>query len=583
MSEQQPPSGPFGDAPAGTPEYLDHESGAPIPPEPDGGQPTAGRSRRTTLLVGGGVVGLLAIGAGAWAALNFFQQGAQPAEALPASTVAYASIDLDPSGGQKIDAFRTLNKFPAFKDQVGIHSVDDARRKIGEALISASGCDLSYDSDIGPWLGDRAAVAAVDLGDPQPAPVVVVQSTDDAKADAGMHTLLTCGDHPATDVAYDVHDGWVVMGQTQDVVGRVEAATDKSSLADDPTYQKWTGALGDAGVVNMYAAPAAGDYLARQLAGLQSTFGGYGLAGDSGTFSYDGSVPGATASASSSAVSSAYHAKAAVSGNASDPFGGVLKNFQGAAATIRFTGDGLELATASDPGLAQSGLASDQGGALVSRLPADTAAAFGIGLKPGWALALANRFAASSGDGRTGQDLLDMLSRQSGLDLPADAETLLGTSSAISISKTFDYEAMVESSDGTGVPVALTVRGDAAAIEKVLAKLRAKAGSDPSATAALASDSSGDLVVVGPTPEYRKEILAGGTLGSTAAFGDVVPEASRASEVLYVNLDDLEHAVSQAAAGDRSVIDNLAPLEAFGFSTWTDGDVTRASVKISTN
>ena len=132
MSEQQPPADVHGESsgpgPGGTPEYLDYGSGAPIPPESPGARPAARRSRRTPLLVGGGVVGLLALGAGAWAALNFFQQGAQPAQALPASTVAYASIDLDPSGGQKIDAFRTLEKFPAFKDEVGIHSVDDVRK-----------------------------------------------------------------------------------------------------------------------------------------------------------------------------------------------------------------------------------------------------------------------------------------------------------------------------------------------------------------------------------------------------------------------------------------------------------------------
>ena len=114
---------------------------------------------------------MLAVGAGAWAAVSFFQQGAQPAEALPSTTVAYASVDLDPSGSQKIDAFRTLDKFPAFKDQVDIHSVDDVRQKLGDELIKSLGCDgLTFADDIDPWLGNRAAVAAVDLGNPEPRP-----------------------------------------------------------------------------------------------------------------------------------------------------------------------------------------------------------------------------------------------------------------------------------------------------------------------------------------------------------------------------------------------------------------------------
>src|SRR5690242_17332532 len=99
MSEQQPPSG--------TPEYLESGAGAPIPPEvaPPTEPGSKGGSKRVWW-VAGGAVALLGLGAGAWAALGFFQQGAQPAEALPSTTVGYLSIDLDPAGGQKIDAFK---------------------------------------------------------------------------------------------------------------------------------------------------------------------------------------------------------------------------------------------------------------------------------------------------------------------------------------------------------------------------------------------------------------------------------------------------------------------------------------------
>ena len=76
------------------------------------------------------MVGLVAVGVGAWAAYNFLTTGPQPAEALPAKTLGYVSIDLDPSGGQKIEALQTLNKFPAFKDYVGINADDDLRKEI---------------------------------------------------------------------------------------------------------------------------------------------------------------------------------------------------------------------------------------------------------------------------------------------------------------------------------------------------------------------------------------------------------------------------------------------------------------------
>src|SRR4029077_3871652 len=119
------------------------------------------------------------------------------------------------------------------------------------------------------------------------------------------------------------------------------------------------------------------------------------------------------------------------------------------------------------------------------------------------------------------------------------------------------FEAAAMSSDGEGVPVALTVRGDAAAIVKVLDKVRAQ---DPRGATVLGSDSSRSLVVVGPTAAYRHEVLAGGDLGDSDAFRSVVPEAGDASVVVYVNVDDLQKMVAQLSEGDHHLVDNIAPL-----------------------
>jgi hypothetical protein len=556
LSEQQPPSG--------TPEYLDSASGATFLPQdaPPDGAPRSRRSRRTTWLVGGGLVGALALGAGAWAVVSFFQQGAQPAEALPSTTLAYVSVDLDPSGSQKIDAFRTLDKFPAFKDEVGIHSVDDVRQKLGDELIKGLDCDdLTFAGDIDPWLGNRAAVAAVDLGNPNPDPVVVVQVSDEGKAKAALGKLASCGDDPA-DVAYALHDGWAVFAGDRDAVDEVVSETDHATLADDASYQKWTKAVGDSGVVNLYAAPAAGRYLADHLDNLENDLGDLGAGG--GSFM-------------SSATNAGHTSRP---GGGSGAFADVLKDFAGAAATVRFTGDGLELATAADPALTKGGVASDQGGTLVEKLPDDTAAAIGLGLAPGWLGRYADQMSQAFGGGRSGRQMLDRLSRGSGLDLPDDIETLLGSSTALSISKDFDFEAASMSSDGEGVPVALTVRGDADAIEQVLDKVRAQ---DPRGATVLGSDSGHGLVVVGPTAAYRHEVLTGGDLGDSDAFRSVVPEAGDASVVVYVNVDDLQKMVGQLSEGDHQVVDNIAPLKAFGFSGWIDDGVARTSLKISTD
>ena len=169
MSSSQPPGGPQG------PEYLEQGSGAPL--GPDRGRTSGGRSgRRTGVLAAVGVAGLALVGGGVWAATSFLGTGAQPAEALPAGTLGYASVDLDPSGAQNIEAIRTLRKFPAFREKVGLNTDDDVRRKIFEEIEKEVDCQgLDYADDIEPWLGDRAAVAAVDTGAEEPSPVFVVQ------------------------------------------------------------------------------------------------------------------------------------------------------------------------------------------------------------------------------------------------------------------------------------------------------------------------------------------------------------------------------------------------------------------------
>ena len=113
--------------------------------------------QRAEALVAGGAV----VAGGAWAATSFFATGAQPAEALPDSTVAYLSVDLDPSGGQKIEAIKTLRKFPGFADNVDLETDDDLRERLFEEITSSGECEgLDYAADVEPWLGSRAAMAA---------------------------------------------------------------------------------------------------------------------------------------------------------------------------------------------------------------------------------------------------------------------------------------------------------------------------------------------------------------------------------------------------------------------------------------
>ena len=121
----------------------------------------------------------------------------------------------------------------------------------------------------------------------------------------------------------------------------------------------------------------------------------------------------------------------------------------------------------------------------------------------------------------------------------------------------FDIEAASSTATtASGLPVAATVKGDPAAIETVLDKLRAKTGRP----AFLGSDSSGDLVVIGPTPEYRQHVLAGGHLGDDDTFRSVVPDAGAASSVFYVDIDVARAGHPEGRGrGDQETVDNSRP------------------------
>ena len=409
-------------------------------------------------------------------------------------------------------------------------------------------------------------MAAVDLGHSNPDPVSVIQVTDEDKAKAGLqpadHLRRPSHDRPRLRACTTAGPSWP---SSQDDVDQVVSETDHASLADDPTYQKWTKALGDSGVVTLYAAPAAGDYLAGQVDRLQNQLGGLGVATSGGS------------AFTSSSASTTYHATVPADPNGLDQ---VLKDFKGAAATVRFTGSGLELATRQRP----------------DSLPVQPRQRPGWGRRPG-----AARRHRSGDRGRaevragsptsptasrrtpvqgSGQQLLHQLGQESGLHVPDDVETLLGSSTAISIGKDFDYEAASMSADGTGVPVAVTVKGDPAAIEKVLQKIRAQGP----AAAALDSDSSGDLTAIGPTAGVPPAGAGRWPSGRHRHLPRRDPRcrSRRRRGLRRPRLRSTRSSRSWRRATEQ-VADNVSPLRAFGFSSWMDGDVARTSLEITTD
>jgi hypothetical protein len=553
------------------------------------------------------VVGLVAVGVGAWAAYSFLTTGPQPAEALPANTLGYASIDLDPSGGQKIEALKTLNKFPAFKDYVGINADDDLRKEIFSRIQDQANCDdIDYADDIEPWLGDRAAFAAVDLGGEDPDPVVVIQVKDADKAGTGLDKIKDCGD--SDELGWAVEGDWAVVAESDDVADKVVAATKKGSLADDEDFKKWTDEAGDPGVVTLYAGPEAGDYLADHADDLfgfplglvtgtttecSASLSDDGITSEENcadafpgddemcsngdTYDDSGDSPDGTTDPTDPPLCSD---SVPGVGAISDDLKAQFRDFKGLAVTVRFNDGAIEVEAAGDSSLGGTTFLS--GGAtadVVQSLPSDTGAVLGLGFKEGWFGDLIDYAAPYAGT--DSDELLSQLSDMTGLDLPADAETLAGDSAALALGSDFDPESFLSSNDGSDIPIALKIKGDPDEIEKVLDKLRESAG--PQANV-LESDADGDVIVIGPNADYRADVLKDGGLGDNDVFKDVVREADRAQTILFIDVDEFEDAIADAAGdSDQEFIDNLKPISGLGVTAWVDDDVSHSVFRLATN
>jgi len=245
-----------------------------------------------------------------------------------------------------------------------------------------------------------------------------------------------------------------------------------------------------------------------------------------------------------------------------DDLAAELKDFQGAAATLRFDGGSLELEAAGDTGkdVTGSGDLAD----LVGNLPDDTALAYGMGLDPGWLDDLLGS-----------DDLVQELEEATGLDLPDDAETLLGQAAVLSVGGDVDVDEFFDSPDGSGVPVGLTVQGDTDAIQDVLARVGEET--------VLANDSDGDLIAIGPDADYRSQLLEGGDLGSTGTFRDAVPDADGAAMILYADVDVAAGLLTGSGVTDDEVGENLEPLGALGISARVDDGISHVVLQVTTD
>lgn len=512
MSTNEPPQ----------PEYLGpvvESAGSPTDLSEGPSQP---RGRRTAAVTAGMVAVVAAMGAGAYGFAQLMPGGSSPATAVPASAIGYVSLDLDPSAGQKIEAIKMMRAFPGLRKELDISSEADLRRTVfEEALDGQPDCSATYARDVEPWVGKRVALAAVPRSG-KVEPLIVLQVTDQDKARAGVRTLDRCqtGDKP-TGVAF-VGDYMLLTEGLAGATAMAESA-EAAPLAEDATFTTWMERAGAPGIVTMYGAPAAGATLAemgREAAG--------GL-----------SASGAPDRRLETAV----------------------KDFEGAVGVVRFE-DGAVEAEFSSKGLGSAVAGADVTAPDIRTLPDTTAVALSVSLADGWVEALAS-------DEVGLQAMMGEVERETGLRLPDDLETLLGSGFDVSMDASADFEELAGAAGPVTFPFGMRIKGDPATITPVLDKLTADVPPDM-----LTVRQSDDLVAVGFSPDHVASLLTEGDLGDNAALGRAVPDVDRSTGTVFVDFDAdggwLERHLK--SFGNQEAARNVAPLEAFGVGGWRDGD-----------
>jgi hypothetical protein len=484
--------------------------------------------RRTGVMIAvvGGVVAAIALPLAGFAAYNMLSGGgSQPHDVLPADAIAYARVDVDPSASQKVEALQLLDKFPAFEEATGIDDPrDDVRRAVFEAIKADTGCELDFEEDVDPWLGERFGVAVLPSSDgAEPDIAVAVQVKDEDLARTGLEELLACGsDQPDGPEGVAFHDGYAVLAETQELADGFVESAQSDPLAENSSFAADMDKLGEQGVASLW-------------------FDGEGV--------FD-------------AIRSSEGAKVFGSDVAADLQNAVQSSYRSGAVAFRVDDSHGELATVVT-GDAYEAL--DDAGTASADLPDSTAVALGLADGDRWIDQQWDSLLNLASEGQDPQQVLDQLESQLGVSLPEDLKTLLGTNFALALDGS-GLSDVLTSGDPSTVRLGARVETDAdefAAVFDSLETIAAQAGV-PFKFAQAEFDGG---VAVASSSEYADILAEGGSLGDTAKFQEAVKDSGDAQSYVYVDMDAIEPLLMPDDAADREVLDNIEPIEALGVSS----------------
>ena len=201
--------------------------------DPDGGAPFTGATSSVSRPLPSGAratalttaVSLVLVGGVVTAAVRGAGHGGSAESLAPASSFAFAQVDLSLADGQSSALSSFLDHFPNSPSRKGHGSLRD--RLLAAMMRDSSHPHVDYAKDVKPWLGDRAAVAGWIDAQGKPQVEFLLRSTDDKAARSSLHRL-----NPKLGVVFS--GGYAVIGQNQSLAQAALTAAKKSSLSGDP-------------------------------------------------------------------------------------------------------------------------------------------------------------------------------------------------------------------------------------------------------------------------------------------------------------------------------------------------------------
>ncbi|MEV6153941.1 DUF3352 domain-containing protein [Nonomuraea sp. NPDC052129] len=213
-------------------------------PEGFGPAEPAKKSRKGWIIAIASALAVVLLGGGAvWAVGAIGGGGTQPHEVLPASSIAYVRLDLDPAANQKVALFQIARKFTVTKDTF---KGDDPRQALFDLTQDSGFSKVDFAKDVDPWLGSRIGLAIVPSGGKEPDYAVAVQVKDEAQAKAGITKLMG-----KEKFGLAFRDDYALVTSSQSLADKYAAET--TSLADNAEFNDDVNALGEQGVLSYWA------------------------------------------------------------------------------------------------------------------------------------------------------------------------------------------------------------------------------------------------------------------------------------------------------------------------------------------